>query len=190
MARTVYYTATSLDGYLADESDSLEWLFRQDIDQEGPMGYETFIGGIGALVMGRTTYQWVIDHQEAEGAGWPYTMPSWVFSHAQDLPVQDGADIRFAHGDVASIHAAMVESAAGKDLWVVGGGDLAAQFAEAGLLDELLLSIAPATLGAGRPLLPRRFDLKLTSVARNRAFVCATYEVRKPQPARRIEPWP
>ncbi|WP_424347733.1 dihydrofolate reductase family protein [Kocuria sp. CH-021] len=63
---------------------------------------------------------------------------------------------------------------------VVGGGDLAAQFAEAGLLDQLMVSIAPVTLGAGRPLFPRRFDLELTDVARNRAFVCATYRVVGP----------
>ena len=59
VTRTVYYTATTLDGYIADEHDSLEWLFTQDIDQEGPGGYEPFIAGIGAMAMGATTYEWV-----------------------------------------------------------------------------------------------------------------------------------
>ena len=63
---------------------------------------------------------------------------------------------------------------------MVGGGDLAAQFAEAGLLDRVMVSVAPVTLGAGRPLLPRRFDLRLDAVARNRAFACLEYEVVGP----------
>lgn len=180
MTRTVYYTATTLDGYLADERDSLDWLFVQDIDRDGPMSYDQFLAGIGALVMGRTTYEWIRSHTEAAGETWPYAMPAWVVTHA-DLPGMDGADIRFGHGDVAAIHPALVAAAAGKDVWVVGGGDLAAQFAEAGLLDELMLLIAPVTLGVGRPLFPRKFDLELTSAARNRAFVCATYAVVGPR---------
>ena len=74
----------------------------------------------------------------------------------------------------------MVAAADGKDVWVVGGGDLAAQFAEAGLLDRMLLSVAPVTLGAGRPLLPRPFDLRLVELARNGAFACLTYDVVGP----------
>ena len=105
-------------------------------------------------------------------------MPTWVVSRAE-LPGIAGADLRFAQGEVAPIHAALA-AAAGNDICVVGGGDLAAQFAEAGLLDQLMVSIAPVTLGAGRPLFPRRFDLELTDVARNRAFVCATYRVVGP----------
>ena len=176
MSRTVYYTATTLDGYLADENDSLDWLFVQDIDNEGPMNYDAFIAGVGAIVMGRTTYEWVRAHLASTGEPWSYAMPCWVVTHA-DLPGIDGADIRFAEGDVRPVHAAMVEAARGLDLWVVGGGDLAAQFAEAGLLDTVMVSIAPVTLGAGRPLFPREFDLRLVEVERNRAFVCATYDV-------------
>jgi dihydrofolate reductase len=177
---TVYYTATTLDGYLADEQDSLDWLFVQDIDENGAMSYKEFIADIGAVVMGRTTYEWIRAHMATTGESWAYAMPSWVVTHA-DLPGIDGADIRFVQGDVAPIHAEMVEAAGGKDIWVVGGGDLAAQFAEAGLLDRVMVSIAPVTLGAGRPLFPRRFDLRLAEVDRNRAFVCATYDVVGPR---------
>jgi dihydrofolate reductase len=180
VSRTVYYTATTLDGYLADDHDSLDWLFVQDIDNEGPMNYDAFIAGVGAIVMGRTTYEWVRAHLESTGESWSYAMPSWVVTHA-DLPGIDGADIRFARGDVRPVHAAMAEAAGGKDLWVVGGGDLAAQFAEAGLLDTMMVSIAPVTLGSGRPLFPRKFDLRLTDLAQNRAFVCATYDVVGPR---------
>ena len=72
---------------------------------------------------------------------------------------------------------------AGIRAWVAGGGDLAAQFADAGLLDELMVSIAPVTLDAGRPLLPRRFFLELKDLARNSDFACVTYAVVGPSPA-------
>jgi dihydrofolate reductase len=184
MTRTVYYTATSLDGFIADPQDRLDWLFVQDVDAEGPMNYPEFIGGVGALAMGRTTYDWMRNHLATSGETWPYQMPTWVVTHA-DLPAVDGADVRFAQGEVGPIHAALAEAAGDKAVWVVGGGDLAAQFAEAGLLDEVIVSIAPVTLGAGRPLFPRRFDLRLVEVARNRAFACVKYTVTGPMKSAR-----
>lgn len=176
MTRTTYYTATTLDGYIADEHDGLEWLMSQDIDRHGPMNYDDFIAGIGSMVMGRTTFEWVLAHNDQTGDPWSYDLPCWVVTHA-DLSAPPGADVRFAQGDVGPIHVALVDAAATKDVWVVGGGDLACQFAEAGLLDEVVVSIAPVTLGAGRPLFPRPFDLELTELARNRAFLCAKYRV-------------
>jgi dihydrofolate reductase len=172
-----YYTATTLDGFLADPQDSLDWLLRQPHDEQGPFGMDGFMAGIGAIVMGSTTYEWVVDHEA--GKPWPYRLPSWVMT-SRDLAPVEGGDIRFASGDVRSVHEAMVAAAGGKAVWVVGGGDLAGQFAEAGLLDEVVVSVAPVTLGAGRPLLPRRLDLELQESAVNGAFVCARYRVAGP----------
>ena len=93
----------------------------------------------------------------------------------------NGADLRFASGDVTTVHAELLAAAGGKDVWVVGGGDLAGQFADAGLLDEIVAAIAPVTLGAGRPVFPRRYALQLTDVARNGAFACARYAVLGPR---------
>ena len=67
-----------------------------------------------------------------------------------------GADIRFTQAEVPDVHAEMVAAAGDRDVWIVGGGDLAGQFADRGLLDEVVVSIAPVTLGSGAPLLPRR----------------------------------
>lgn len=179
MTKTVFYSATTLDGFLADEHDSLDWLFKQDQDESGPLNYDDFIAGIGAVVMGRTTYEWIRERIVRGEESWPYRQPSWVLTHADLLEVE-GAEIRFAQGDVRDVHAAMVAAAGGQDLWVVGGGDLAGQFAEAGLLDELILYIAPVTLGSGRPLLPRRWDLELVELAQNRSFACVRYQVVGP----------
>ena len=85
MTRTVYYTATTLDGYLADENDSLEWLFVQEQEADGPMNYNDFIKGVGAMVMGATTYAWVRAHLERTGEEWSYTIPCWVFTHREFL---------------------------------------------------------------------------------------------------------
>lgn len=169
---TQFYTASSLDGYIATDNHSLEWLFAQDIDLDGPMAYPAFLDDVGALIMGTFTYEWLLRNQEA----WDYVLPAWVVSHREHL-TPDGADIRFTSGDVREIHAEAVAAAEGKNVWVMGGGDLAGQFAEAGLLDELWVQFAPVTLGTGRPLLPRRLNLELIDHARNRDFLCARYRV-------------
>ena len=60
---TQYYTATTLDGFIADPDDSLDWLFTRDQDRDGPLNYAEFISGIGALAMGSTTYEWILGHE-------------------------------------------------------------------------------------------------------------------------------
>lgn len=155
--KTQYYTASSLDGFIATEDDSLDWLFPLgDINETS---YPAFIAEVGALAMGSATYEWMLRHAQAveaaTGASWPYAQPTWVFTH-RVLPTVPGADLHFARGDVRSVHAAMREVAGGKNIWVVGGGDLAGQFHDAGLLDEVIVQIGSVTLGAGKPLFPRR----------------------------------
>jgi len=185
--KTVYYTATTLDGYIADPQDSLDWLFVQDMDQKGPMNYEEFIAKVGALAMGATTYEWIRERVGAGAEKWAYDMPTVVFTH-RDLPGIEGADVRFVSGDVATVHAELAAAASsagstdgGKNVWIVGGGDLAGQFADAGLLDEIVVSIAPVTLGEGRPIFPRRYALRTEEVARNGAFACVRYAVLGPR---------
>lgn len=167
-----YYTASSLDGFLATPEHSLEWLFRQDFDSDGPMAYPAFMKRIGTQVMGSATYEWLRGH----GDGWDYATPTWVFT-SRDLAAPPGADVRFVRGDVASAYGEIRDSAWGRDVWVMGGGDLAGQFFDAGLLDEVWVQFAPVTLGAGRPLLPRSVQLELLDTARNRDFVCTHYRV-------------
>jgi dihydrofolate reductase len=168
---TQYYTASSLDGFIADGDNSLSWLLTRDIDPQGPMAYDGFRAGIGAMAMGATTYEWIRDND----GGWDYTLPCWVFTHRTIEPF--GGDIRFVSGDVRPVHEQMVEAAAGKNVWLVGGGDLVGQFHDAGLLDEVWVQYAPVTLGGGAPLLPRRVELAPVEIDRNREFACARYRV-------------
>ncbi|MFS0912454.1 dihydrofolate reductase family protein [Microbacterium sp. 179-I 3D2 NHS] len=170
---THYFTASSLDGFIATTDHSLDWLLRRDVDPDGPMAYQEFERTIGALAMGASTFEWVMRH---DGRRWSYTQPTWVFTH-RSLDVPTGADIRLTQGEIAAVHAEMVDAAGEKDVWIVGGGDLAGQFADVGLLDEVWVQYAPVTLGAGAPLLPRALDLELLDVARNRDFLCGRYRV-------------
>lgn len=181
MTRTRYYTASSADGYIATADHSLEWLFRQRIDQDEALGYNTFIREIGSLAMGASTYAWVLRHMEATGEPWVYDMPCWVFTH-RALEIPDGADVRLTAAPVPQVHAEMVDAAGGRDVWIVGGGDLAGQFADHGMLDEVTVCWAAVTLGGGAPLLPRTLDLRLTQAGRNGDFVCARYDVIHPAP--------
>jgi dihydrofolate reductase len=183
---TQYYTATTLDGFIADASHSLDWLFTRQQDHDGLLNYRAFYAGVGALAMGATTYEWVLDHEFAGKAPaewkWPYDVPCWVFTH-RELRVVPGASIEFTSGDVASVHEAMAAAAGGRNRWIVGGGDLAGQFADAGLLDEVIVYVAPVTLGAGAPLLPRRIELRLEELGQNGEFACARYAVVRPDAA-------
>ena len=183
MPLTQYYTATTLDGFIADPDNSLEWLFTRKQEQDGPLSYGAFIAEVGAIAMGSTTYEWILDHEfwgkDIAEWKWPYDIPGWVFTHRQ-LPVVPDAAIEFVSGDVAPVHEKLVAAAGDRNVWIVGGGDLVGQFADAGLLDEVIVYIAPVTLGAGAPLLPRRIELQLEELGQNVDFACARYSVVRP----------
>lgn len=180
---TVYYTASSIDGFIADSQHSLSWLLSRDVDPTGPLGFGPFEAGVGGAAMGSSTYRWLLENDRDDGGKprWGMTIPCWVFSH-QTLPLVEG-DVRMVQGPVEVVHAEMVEAAGGRDVWVVGGGDLAGQFAAAGLLDEVWVQYAPVALGSGAPLLPRYVEMQLLDVQRNRDFACARYAVMSVQPS-------
>ncbi|MGJ9413894.1 dihydrofolate reductase family protein [Aeromicrobium sp. CF4.19] len=177
--RCRFLTATTLDGFLADEHDSLDWLFTQEHDPEGPGSADTYLASVGVLVMGATTYTWVVDHLAASGDAWPYEQPCFVFTHRELDPVTD--QVRLVSGAPADVWPQIAEAAGDREVWMVGGGALAADFAHAGLLDEVDVSIAPVMLGSGRPLFTRSVDLRLVELARNGAFVHARYAVVGPR---------
>jgi dihydrofolate reductase len=183
---TQYYTATTLDGFIADEHNSLDWLFEVERGENPGSEFTEFFAGVGAMAMGATTYEWVLKHEQVlenpdKWREWYGGRPAWVFTH-RELPTTPDVDMYFVQGDVGPVHAAMTEAAAGKNIWLVGGGDLVGQFADKGLLDEILVGIAPVTLGAGAPLLPRRLtasQLELVEVDRQAQFARLRYRVRR-----------
>ncbi|MGV8859546.1 dihydrofolate reductase family protein [Rhodoglobus sp.] len=179
MSRILFETASTLNGYIADEANSLEWLFAV-ADDETPAVAPTAT----VLVEGATTYEWVLEHEDliAQPHKWAELFgdkPTFVFT-TRDLPVPHGADVRFVRGNVADALPAIREVAGDGDIWVVGGGELAGQFFDAGALDEISISFAPAAVLGGAPLFPRVVGadrLRLTSAAAVGQFVHVVYEV-------------
>jgi dihydrofolate reductase len=127
----------------------------------------------------------MLRHQVEPGASsspWPYEQPTWVVSTRSLAPVA-GADLRFVRGPVRDIHDEMRKAAGDKNIWIVGGGDLAGQFHDEGLLDDIFVQVGSVTLGGGKPLLPRRIlfpRLELMSVRQvGKGFAELHYEVKR-----------
>ena len=184
MARVIFHTATTLNGYLADDDDSLSWLFAVPGADTAEDDFGRFLDGVGALIMGSTTYEWVVDHEGLldHPEKWPYAGKASFVMSSRELPVVAGADIRFRRGGVSALWTELAEAAGDRDIWIVGGGDLVGHFADSGLLDEIRVSIAPVTLVSGRPLLPRRLEsdrLTLESVTQAGQFAELVYSVRR-----------
>jgi dihydrofolate reductase len=185
VARTVYYSAASLDGYIAEADDTIEWLTTYEGSFDGPGvepiagSYDRFYDGIGALVSGATTYEYVLGHRRADDE-WPYAgKPYWVLT-TRDLPRPEGAgvDVRIVAADVADLHDEMIAAAGEGDLWVIGGGNVASQFADAGLLDEVRVTVVPVVLGGGKPLFDRRPPGGAMQLIGTRAFDSGMVELR------------
>lgn len=163
------------------------WLFAVEQDPgQSEADFSGFLTGIGALVEGSTTYQWVLEHEGLleHPERWPKfygERATFVFT-SRSLPAVEGADIRFVSGSVAEIYPQLLRASGAGDIWVVGGGDLAGQFADAGLLDEIQVTFAPALLEGGAPVLPRRLDpdaLRLRSLEQRGQFAHLILDVVK-----------
>lgn len=182
MGRIVFDTATSFNGWIADEDNSLAWLFAVEGGEHPDDGL--FPTGVSVMVEGSTTYEWVLAESDilAHPERWREfhgDRPTFVFT-TRELPVPEGADIRFVSGPVADVLAEIRAAAGDGDIWVVGGGDLAGQFLDAGVLDEIALSVAPVALTAGAPLFPRRVEsdrLRLVSASAVGQFARLVYRV-------------
>jgi dihydrofolate reductase len=189
MSLVRYYAAQTLDGYIAESDDTLDWLLKYEghfegaDSDEGQAGYDSFYEGIGALVMGSTTYEWVLAH----GGEWPYVgRPTWVLSTRElERPQGEEVDVRVVDARVPDLIDEMLAAARDQDLWIVGGGNVASQFADHGLLDRVEVTVVPVVLGEGKPLFDRRLPGGPMQLIDARTFssgmVGLTYEVRRPE---------
>lgn len=94
MPRTRYFTTTSVDGFIADESNSLDWL--DEIERVRPDRFGAFFADVGAFAMGATSHEWVLTHERLlerpkKWRTWYGDVPCWVFTH-RDLPPVPGAN--------------------------------------------------------------------------------------------------
>lgn len=176
MAQTIYFAASTLDGYIATDDDGIDWLTGFEPNYQGGGesvrgSIDSVIEGTGALVMGSSTYEFILGHD------WPYSdRPTWVLT-SRELPVAEAADIRFHNGPVAGIHPEMTAAAGDRDVWVVGGGPVASELADAGLLDELWVTLLPIILGSGKPLFSRPITRSMRLLG-TRTFDTGMHELR------------
>ena len=189
MSRTIYYCASTLDGYIAESDDTIDWLmsyqgsFEGEGLEAGPMtsegSYDRFYDNVGALISGSATYEFVLDHM-ASGGSWPYQgKPFWVLS-SRELPKPDGAEgeVHIANAQVIELIDDLQAAAGDKDIWVVGGGNVASQFADHGLLDEVHVTVVPVVLGSGKPLFDNRLSSGAMQLLGSQVFANGMVELR------------
>lgn len=183
----IFNTATTANGFLADPNNSLEWLFQ--VKSEAP-DMEPFTQTVSVFVMGSSTYEWLLttenmlEHPE-KWTGFVGDRPSYVFT-SRDLPVPPGVDVRFLNSSVPDVLPTITETAGEGVVWVMGGGDLVGQFLDAGALDRIIMTLAPAFLASGKPLLPRTVypdRLTLKGARTVGQFVEITYNVVGSRPS-------
>ncbi len=142
--KLVLFIAQSLDGYIATKEDSLDWLFK--VEGEGDNGYTEFFETIDTILIGKRTYDWIMKHERGQ---FPYqNKECYVFSRS---PLDDADDVKFVNGDIVNFTNTLKKEE-GKNIWIVGGGDLLHTFLKEKLVDELILTIAPTIIGEGIPL--------------------------------------
>jgi dihydrofolate reductase len=175
VSKTILYIATSLDGYVAGKDDDLSWLNAyQDVDYD----YEAFFSRIGAIIEGRRTYDIEVKN------GWKNAHPVPLFVLSKNTPVGKPArsDVTFLHDDIADVLKAAKEKAGRKDVWIEGGANVAQQFINRGLVDEMILTLVPVFLGQGIRLFENihAFPIVLQTVRRfDRGLVELGYELNK-----------
>lgn len=139
----IYMFAMSLDGFIARQDGSFDWL--DDYPADADFDFDSFLASVGGIVMGRSTY----DVTRRDGR-WDYA--KWPCVVATSRPVEDLPDnAEVLAGTPAELVARLRERGADGRIWMFGGGELARQFLDAGLLDTIETGIIPIVLGAGIP---------------------------------------
>lgn len=164
--KLVLFIATSLDGYIATETESLDWLF--NVEGEGDNGYSEFYETVDTIIMGKKTYDWVIKNIEGD---FPYkNKECYVFTRS---PIMDTENVKFVNKDIGSFTNSLKDQE-GKNIWIVGGGDLLHSFIKEKLVDEFILTVAPTIIGKGIRLFKEanhQFELSLKGTRRFNQFV-------------------
>lgn len=174
MRKVVLYIAQSLDGYIATKEDSLDWLF--SVESEGDNGYGEFINGVDTILIGKRTYDWVMEQEKGE---FPYKdKECFVFSQSDN---EDTEYVRFVHPDIKTF-TNHLKNGEGKSIWLIGGSDLLYTFLQEKLVDEMIVTVAPRIIGEGIPLFKAgdyQFDLALKSTRTFNQFVELHYVVER-----------
>lgn len=145
MRRLSLYIATSLDGFIARADGRVDWLDAIPNPNQLDYGYGPFLASVDTTLMGNNTYQTILGF----GSDFPYPdTRNYVFSRSKR---PDAPSIQYVTEDPAAF-VRRLKQADGQGIWLIGGGQLNTVLLNAGLIDELIISIAPVVLGVGIPL--------------------------------------
>ena len=140
----IYYVAMSLDGYIATRSGDVDWLPVPEAEGED-FGFGDFFNSIDALILGRNTYEKVLELGEWHYAG----KPCWVMTQQPLTPSQP--DVLVTDRSPQEVFAE-IRDRGYQRVWLVGGGQLATAFRSAGLITHYAIALIPILLGDGIPL--------------------------------------
>ena len=170
----VLFIASSLDGYIATKDESLEWLY--NVEGEGDNGFSEFYDTVDTILMGKRTFDWVMNQDLKE---FPYkNKECYVFTRSL---TENTEVVKFVNGDVTNF-VNKLKSQDGKNIWIVGGGELLHSFIQEKLVDELIITVAPTLLGKGIPLFREgdyQLNLLLKKMRNFNQFVELHYEVKR-----------
>lgn len=147
--RIIVHIAASADGYIARPDGNLDWLTSRP-DPEGFYGMGAFMETIDTLLLGRKTYE----DSLRLGGTFSNKTRNVVFSR-RPAPKDAPPDVEFTSADVGEFARAL-RAQPGKDIWLMGGGELIADFLDAKEIDEFVVSVVPVFIGDGIPLIARR----------------------------------
>jgi len=175
--RIKLYIACSLDGFIARENGSIDWLTKYGNRSETDYGYSEFYASIGTVLMGRKTYEQVLGFGD-----WPYgEKKSYVFTR-QEEPLRREKNVEFISGNVGEFVRRLKENT-DEDIWLVGGSQLIKVFLEEDLVEDLIIFMVPIIIGSGIPLfdqIGKEIRLRTGRVERyENGLLRVDYEVEK-----------
>ncbi|WP_409276116.1 dihydrofolate reductase family protein [Neobacillus sp. SCS-31] len=172
--KVVLFIASSLDGYIATKDESLEWLFK--VEGEGDNGFSEFLDTVDTVLMGKKTYDWVMKQEIKE---FPYkNKECYVFTRSS---YKDLENVKFVNNDINKF-VNKLKNKVGKNIWLVGGGELLNSFIQEDLVDEFIITIAPTIIGNGIPLFKEgnhQLDLSLKGTKKFNQFIELHYDVKR-----------
>lgn len=174
MKKINLYIAVSIDGYIARPDGDLDWLTEFPNPQQLDYGYNNFLASVDTVIMGGKTYRDIL----AMDVLWPYKdKETYIVTRHTENSTE--SNVHFLNENIIETISAL-KMKEGKDIWLVGGGELVSMFLNSDLIDNMFITYIPTILGSGIPLFPKmekesQWQL-LNSQSYNNGVLCVEYQ--------------